>query len=1381
MTNDLYQIKTNSFEYSSDRELGLKKNEDTSWSIEFYELFENYLFDDKILCESLKSYISYVEDKRYDLPFRFSLNEKSLQFTCALFPKEKRVLIGSKQLGYELTLLRWYNDRQFDNEIASIKNFANKIASIPVENTPPCIDLITHRYSLVDFSNTEFERTLLKTEELSKHLVEKINTYNQSIFEKITDYGLDLTANFKLIRIHLLKFLAILPSLEHEKDGVEVKRLFLESLRRLNADSKKAVAKRLKGQDRGLPNRYLILIKVALNFLALIPAKFLANTIRFSVSKMAKRFIAGESIELAEKSLKELISSGRDATLDQLGELVVSKKEADIYERKVLEIIHGMSQHIITGKRNKAGINKAHISIKVSALTHDFKPHAFQSTYDSIAPRLKNILIEAKKHEVFINIDAEHYHYRDVVLDVYAKVLRETEELKTFADTGIVIQAYLRDGHKHLSDVLDLARDRGIRMPIRLVKGAYWDVETVEASAHNFEAPQFLNKEETDIHFRQLTFLILKNSKFLHLAIASHNIQDHCFAEALRETHFPESPTIEHQTLHMTYEALSHGLNLMNWPSRNYIPVGDLIVGMAYLVRRIMENSSQVGILTIMRSHKKKLNFESPESILKNKFLKKEIIYDESILKLRREFKNIYPVRTYLKEQLSLVHSALLLEEGKITNEESKSVKVYSPSASGKVIGSVDYDTVESVDKKIKILAKKFDEGSWSSTSSNRHAAIFKLADLILINRGKLASLIILEAGKTLEEALADVDEAIDFIQFYLREYFNISIDSDSYVPRGVFGVIAPWNFPLAIPVGMTISGLITGNTVLLKPAEQTPLIALEFHRLALESGIPEDCFMVALGEGDIGSYITIHENIDGVVFTGSVGVGCEIYEKIKSKTSRGSTRTAITEMGGKNAIIVTNNCELDETVSGIIYASFAHAGQKCSAASRIIIDSKVKDAFVDRFVDAVKDIKVGKSHDFDTMINPLASEEDMKRLLKLNQMASDEVKTFGGEVHLDLSSGDYPGNCVGPSIYELTAKRSMDKTSIAQAEIFGPLIHIIPFDNIDEAVEIFNSTDYALTGGIFCQSQDDIDYLTPKLECGNIYINRPNTGARVAIEPFGGFKFSGTGPKAGSVDYLYQFLKIKNAPNEEELSFYDNIKVKTQDDYDRTTTSKLSERKRLDLTIELVDRLMNRYESFFQGINHDRKDLLMELYNFFKDDSNLLESKEFTNREIPGQLNYDLRDFKLGRGYFIVHDSKVDFNILLDVLINISIGNSINLVCLNEDVYNSWKPIIDLSYVVGFSAFNIAIFRSSKAELVSSLENDQFEFIVSENNKFLVDLISSFAFKKKKDAKSLVKYVVSSEGIPAREWERYIKEYTIPRSFAINTMRHGAPLELNI
>ena len=374
---------------------------------------------------------------------------------------------------------------------------------------------------------------------------------------------------------------------------------------------------------------------------------------------MAKRFIAGESIERVSSTFNELKSTKREATLDQLGELVVSEKEADHYHNEVIKLIHGLKEHYERGEKNKASINRAHVSIKVSALCSDFKPEAYEYTKNLVAPRLRKILIEAQKHDVFINIDAEHYDYRDLVFKIYRDVLLETPELETFSQTGIVLQAYLRDAYAHMMDILELAKERKILMPIRLVKGAYWDAETVEAQAHSFNAPEFLNKEETDINFRSLVYEILKFGEDLQLCLASHNFGDHSFCEVIREKLFPKAPVIEHQCLHMTYEALSTALAKMGWATRNYMPVGSLLVGTgSYLVRRIMENLSG-GCSHHNEVASEKSVASTPSAIHQYKITRGEIVRDRTQSLVTHHFYPISPVRPYLDEHLKSIKNAL--------------------------------------------------------------------------------------------------------------------------------------------------------------------------------------------------------------------------------------------------------------------------------------------------------------------------------------------------------------------------------------------------------------------------------------------------------------------------------------------------------------------------------------------------------------------------------------------------------------------------------------------------------------------------------------------------------------------------------------------------
>ena len=512
----------------------LKSIKFNDWQIIGDENLIGFLCDGENLENSFHEVLNELILVTGDQPSRKMVDFKTVTLTAAIFPKTNEIRLFTLHLGNELFFIqevarinhRLINDESYKVYLSHVE----QAAGMDINRFPSVIEEVSKKYSLVNLDELEEDASFKSALNITtSKLLDTIGEYKPKVFERISDYALGLTAKYALIRIHLLKFVAILPSLDHDKKGKEVKRMLLETLRRLSDDSAKARFLGRTGQDQPLP---LLLEKsfwASLYISKVIPALALAETIRFIIRQMAKRFIAGESISKVSGTFKELKLTKREATLDQLGELVVSESEADQSQNEVLNLIYGLGEHYENGEKNKAQINRSHVSIKVSALCSDFKPEAYEYTKQMVAPRLKKILVEAKNHNVFINIDAEHYDYRDLVFKIYRDVLLETPELSDFDQTGIVLQAYLRDAYAS-RDIIDLAKHRGITMPVRLVKGAYWDAETVETHAHSFNAPEFLDKEETDINFRCLIYEMLKFGEFVQLCL-SHNFGDHAFCE----------------------------------------------------------------------------------------------------------------------------------------------------------------------------------------------------------------------------------------------------------------------------------------------------------------------------------------------------------------------------------------------------------------------------------------------------------------------------------------------------------------------------------------------------------------------------------------------------------------------------------------------------------------------------------------------------------------------------------------------------------------------------------------------------------------------------------------------------------------------------------
>ena len=924
-----------------------------TWSVAYYQQDQKLITNDGPLREKIS---------RFLLPktlasFRQQIHLHTVPFLVGVDYQKKKISFLSPRAHRELFLLNHLETSQLSEDdktrYEKLQDHTKGVLSLDPSFFPSTLEKLTSMEGLSDLCHEKWAVLKEDMPRIREQLLSRVNAYRRGFFECCSDNVLRLTANYDLIRIHQLKFVAILSSLDFDESGSEVKRLLMESLRRLIEDDRRAHRKKLKGTQRGLPLALLSFFKLLKLLVSCLPAKPLSFGVRFLIKQMAKRFIAGTTMEEAEGELAALLVSGREATLDQLGELAVCGREADRYQEKILKLICGLGRFIPRGEQNRAGINRAHISIKVSALCHDFNPHAFDYTYGQVAPRLGEILETAQEHGVFINIDAEHYHCRDTVFGIYQKILLERKSLHQYQQTGLVIQAYLRDAHQHLQEVIELAKKRNLIMPIRLVKGAYWDAETVQAEAHSYDAPEFINKEETDTHYRQLIIVILNHFPHVQLCVGGHNLDDHCYSEAVREKYFPQTPPIEHQCLHMTYEGLSVGMARLGWVVRNYVPLGPLLEGMSYLVRRIMENSSQVGVLAQVRSRGDSSAKARPRHD------------DPSVIRLSKSFFNTPPVRLYLKEEKKAFEKAFLEFQKELGKRypsrypyRGEDTTIWSSSDLQCAVGHLVFAHEEEVKEIISRSHEAFVHSPWAALpAAHRASYLLAMGQELLLHRLELAQLIIFEAGKTPLEALGDVDEAIDFLHFYARSATEKMALSTSLKPRGPVGVIAPWNFPLAISCGMVAGALSCGNTVVLKSAEQTPLTAQRLVDLFEQVGLPRDVLIHLPGRGEtVGAMLVEDPAIAQVVFTGSLKVGLEIAQKCAGRIYKNPREKnsypvqVVTEMGGKNAIIVTANAELDETVSGILYSAYGHAGQKCSACSRVIIDRRVASRFLSRF-----------------------------------------------------------------------------------------------------------------------------------------------------------------------------------------------------------------------------------------------------------------------------------------------------------------------------------------------------------------------------------------------------------------------------------------------
>lgn len=1319
-------------------------------------------------------------------PFRKQYVIGHCQLLCAVYPEERIIRIGTPRLAREVFLLneaKHLIDQIDRPEVRQFVEHVEQMAILEPPTFPSDIQLLASRFKLPDLlTNHSVDSSVIK-----KKLIVEIKRYRPRLFERMTDWGLGLTAEYALFRVHLLKFLAMLPSLDYDASGVEVKKNFLESLRRLVSDSQSARKQKKTGQSAAVPKIIELSLGLLYRLAQHTPALLLRSYIHWAVRYLAKRFIAGESIEKAHHSLKKLFQSGRDATLDQLGELVVSEEEADHYCNEVIKLINGFKQHVPVGSKNKAGIRRANVSIKVSALCSTFNPAAFDYTYQRVAPRLKRILLAAKSEQVFINIDAEHIHYRDTVFTIFKKVLLDTPELIDFADCGIVLQAYLQDSYQHFLDILELAKSRNIRMPIRLVKGAYWDAETIEAEANHSPAFQFLNKEETDLMYRQLAVCILKEAKYLQLVAASHNYLDHSFVEAYRDHYCPHAPVIEHQCLDMTYEALSKGMAKLGWAVRNYVPVGSLLVGMAYLVRRIMENSSQVGVLTIMRSHRHDDVVVPPDVLHQKKLETLQLVRDLSSTKIDGEFHNVPPLRLFRQAELKQLQlSQQIFKDQWLAKDHSPSstfdgslLSIFSPSDQQLLVGKIKTASVNNLDAAIDMAHQAYCRGDWPKARPVERASVMmRVASLMVAQRGVLANLIVYEGGKIYSEALADIDEAIDFLNFYSREELRLHRRNPQIMSRGVMAVVAPWNFPLAIPCGMVAASLVAGNSVIFKSALRTPLIAQIMTDLFHQAGVPKDVLIHIVGSGEqLGDRLTTHPLVAGAVFTGSKEVGLHLVNNISKRLVNNSLfnitfpATAIAEMGGKNAMIVTGTADLDQAVSTIIASAFGHAGQKCSACSRVIVDARIAAKLAKRLSTAILDLPRGDSWDYSTFVNPLISEREVDRLTKCVEKAKDQGKVLCQAIPLNSPGAHFP-----PILIEVTAHQAQKSECFATKELFGPVIHLIPYQTEEEAIAVANATEFALTGGIISQSQDEIERLSKLFEVGNIYVNRGITGARVGIEPFGGFKLSGTGPKAGGKNYLERF-------HVDCAKSYEGYVVEGQRGSDYQFRCSMPSKVELTLrhrqVLHALKQVEARFESVFNGVFGSEKLLLKNFIQWVEHHYLDFRMMKSVNLSIPGQDSYNDFSQHCECSLMVSVNRIPEFSNFIYFIMALLNGAGVTVLLRNDISYKWWQRLAQILFAAGIEKTQFDYYFCTEPLMVQALKTSYLSQIILDGDQSFISAHLPLIYDSEIKQLRMKKVCTHLDRPQDGDFERYALNSLIVRSFAVNTMRHGAPLEV--
>lgn len=871
-----------------------------------------------------------------------------------------------------------------------------------------------------------------------------------------------------------------------------------------------------------------------------LPAAAAATTFTTAVQALAHKYIAGENTPQVLKTIERLRKNGMAVTMDILGEAVITEQEAQRYRDRYLEFMEQLST-AAQDWRTLEGIDrigddelpKAQVSVKLTAFYSQFDPLDDQGARQRVGEEIRILLRRAGELGVAVHFDMEQYAYKDLTLAILKDLLFEPE-FRDRTDIGMTLQAYLRDSYQDAQSLVHWAQERGYPVTIRLVKGAYWDQETIQSVQKDWPQPVYTHKVDTDVNYERITELLLTNHQALYTAIGSHNVRSQAKAIALAQGLNVPPRAMECQVLYGMADKLAKALVEMGQRVRVYCPYGELIPGMAYLIRRLLENTANSSFLrqslsvtdqeSLITPPRATPDFSATEVHLSTGKTSSFLNAADSDYAQGDRRQAIQQALIAVRQELGQTYLPLIHGDRVNTLDSNPSL---NPSKPEEIIGVVGRATIEQADHAVRAAKAAFP--AWKATPVSERAAILRrAADLLEERRHELVAWMCLEVGKAVREGDGEVSEAIDFCRYYATEmerltsgygrHFPGETNDYHYQPRGVAVVISPWNFPLAIPTGMVVAALVAGNCVILKPAEPAAVIAAKLTEILVAAGMPPGVFQYVPGRGSvIGPYLTKHPDVHLIAFTGSQDVGCQIVaEAAILQRGQKHLKRVIAEMGGKNAIIIDESADLDQAVAGVVHSAFGYSGQKCSACSRVIVLEPIYQTFLERLIEATKSLNVGPADHPSTTVGPVVTASARDRIQEYIAKGHQEA-----QLALEVPAPE-TGYFVGPTIFTEVDPNAV----IAQEEIFGPVLAVIRAETFDQALEIANDTNYALTGGLYSRTPSHIDRAKTSFEVGNLYINRGITGAIVDRQPFGGFKLSGIGSKAGGQDYLLQFLE---------------------------------------------------------------------------------------------------------------------------------------------------------------------------------------------------------------------------------------------------------------
>jgi len=817
---------------------------------------------------------------------------------------------------------------------------------------------------------------------------------------------------------------------------------------------------------------------------------------RQAMRLMGSHFVLGETIEAALARVHA--PTAARYSFDMLGEGARTAEDAQRYFNSYAYAIDAIGRS--AGGRPLP--ERPGISVKLSALHPRFEAVSRVRVMNELMPRLIELARRAKGYDLNFTVDAEEADRLELSLDVISATFADAS-LKGWDGFGLAIQAYQKRAAEVIAWIDALARGHARRMMVRLVKGAYWDTEVKRAQERGLDGyPVFTRKAMTDLNYVDCARRLLALRPRIFPQFATHNALT---VATVLELAGGDSG-YEFQRLHGMGEALYARLS-EDRPAlahRTYAPVGSHRDLLAYLVRRLLENGANSSFVALAA--------------------------DDAI-----------PVRTLLRRPADIIGSAAQARHPKIPlprdllphRINSRGVEFGERAALDQLVADIARAKIPArgsiadaslADAEHAIATARDGFRTWSATPAAERAGMLeKAADLLEARRAHFMALLQREGGKTLDDALSELREATDFCRYYAAEGRKL-FGAGEAMPgptgesnelrlrgRGVFVAISPWNFPLAIFLGQVTAALMAGNSVVAKPAEQTPLIAAEAVKLLHEAGVPITALRVVHGDGAIGAVLTAHPDIAGVVFTGSTEVARAINRALAAKDE--PIVPFIAETGGINAMIADATALPEQVADDVVTSAFRSAGQRCSALRLLFVQEDVADRMIEMIAGAARELKIGDPADPATHIGPVIDAEAKAKL-------DAHVARMKKEARVHFAGGAPQGNFVAPHIFELR-----DASELTE-EVFGPVLHVVRYgaDRLETVLQAIERSGYGLTLGIHTRIDDMADAVIARLQVGNIYVNRNMIGAVVGVQPFGGHGLSGTGPKAGGPHYLTRF-----------------------------------------------------------------------------------------------------------------------------------------------------------------------------------------------------------------------------------------------------------------